>query len=77
MSALINYLEREESLEKKIILKAQYNDAIAKNEIICECGQLRALVLAYRCLYCGRRFCTRCAEIHFGKTIREYRKEKH
>ena len=30
---------------------------------------------AYKCLFCGEWFCKECAELHFGKTVEQYRKE--
>jgi len=41
------------------------------------CGCLRKLWphQAYKCLYCEEAFCKPCAEIHFGKTVAEYRAE--
>ncbi len=30
---------------------------------------------AYKCLYCGEWYCAKCAEVHFGKTRKEYRLE--
>ena len=44
--------------------------------VTCECGQDRALVKMYKCLYCDMWMCIPCAEIHFGKTIQQYREEK-
>lgn len=41
------------------------------------CGCMRKLKphQAYKCLYCEQAFCKSCAEIHFGRTIAEYREE--
>lgn len=43
--------------------------------ITCPCGQKRAIVKMYRCLYCKTWFCHQCAEQHFGKTVDQYYKD--
>jgi hypothetical protein len=45
-------------------------------EIICECGESFILRSLYRCLYCKIYLCASCAEVHFGKTVEEYYKDK-
>ncbi len=44
--------------------------------ITCPCGWARTITKMYKCLYCGVWFCKLCAEEHFGKTRKEYYKEK-
>lgn len=44
--------------------------------ITCPCGIPRGIMLMYQCLYCKIWFCDQCAEVHFGKTVAEYRAEK-
>ncbi len=73
---LLYYIDRAEP-EDKEHLRRQWADACNKSEVTCKCGQKRDLKLAFRCLYCGQWLCTHCAEKHFGKTIKEYEKEKH
>jgi len=43
--------------------------------ITCECGRCRPMLRMFRCLYCGCWFCQACAEVHFGKTRKEYAAE--
>jgi len=59
--------------EKQQELRDQWDSAVIHGTVICPCGLIRALVKAYRCLYCGLWFCVVCAEVHFGKTITEHR----
>lgn len=63
-------------INKQVRLIKQYNDARNLRTIACSCGQLRALEMAYRCLYCGEWFCFPCAEIHFGETVLEWKGKK-
>jgi len=44
--------------------------------ITCGCGQKRAVVLMFQCLYCKEWYCTLCAEQHFGKTIKDFHADK-
>lgn len=41
------------------------------------CGCLKKLKLkyAYRCFYCSVFFCKECAELHFGQTVKHYKRE--
>ena len=43
--------------------------------ITCGCGQKRAVVKMFQCLYCSEWFCHSCAEVHFRQTVEQYRKE--
>jgi len=74
--SLEEYLIRADNTEVKRILKDQWNEAVSGGSVHCTCGLQRALPLAYKCLYCGVYFCARCAEKHFGKTIKDWIYEK-
>jgi len=76
MSALIEYLRRADTEEKRVLLRKQYEEATHEGTITCACGWQRALTMAYRCLYCGVYFCQPCAELHFGQTIKEWDEQK-
>jgi hypothetical protein len=43
--------------------------------LTCPCGRTRAVLKMYQCLYCKVWMCDPCAEIHFGKTVEQYRAE--
>lgn len=59
---------------KKYILQSQWQSATTHRMLCCgQCGRVRALELAFRCLYCGIWFCFSCAESHFGLKVRDYR----
>ena len=71
-------------LENLTIVRDQHDETVHQEAagvtlrmgtITCVCGQKRAVVKMYQCLYCGIWFCHVCAEAHFGKTVAEYRKE--
>ncbi len=76
MPALIEYLEMADTDEKKGLLKSQWKEAVESHTVHCACGQIRAVELAYRCLYCGIWFCVPCAEFHFEMTLLEWKKKK-
>lgn len=76
MSDLSTYLSLTKDPLKKQLLEEQYKEARTFGSIHCCCDQLRAITMAYRCLYCGVWFCQRCAEIHFGMTLQEWIKKK-
>lgn len=76
MSMLGQYLEATSDPKKKEFLRQQYHEASNEGSIHCCCGQIRALTMAYRCLYCGLWFCLPCAEIHFGMTIQDWTVER-
>lgn len=44
--------------------------------ITCPCGWKRGIMRMYQCLYCKVWFCQLCAEVHFGKTIKQFKAEK-
>lgn len=70
------YLCRATGPEKKKLLQDQWNEACEKGTIHCACGQIRSVLLAYRCLYCGMWLCVNCAEVHFGLTIQQWIEKK-
>jgi hypothetical protein len=72
MSALGEYLDLASDPQKKQLLREQYAEASNDGSIHCVCGRIRALTMAFRCLYCGVYFCRSCAEIHFGMTIQDW-----
>lgn len=75
MADLYWYLEEaDEELAK--LLHKQWSDAIENHTITCICGRLRAIHIAFRCLYCGLYFCQPCAESHFGETRQQRRDSK-
>lgn len=43
----------------------------------CGCGKKLWPHQAYKCLYCGEWYCKQCAEEHFGKTVAQYKADKH
>ncbi len=60
--------------EKEKFIRKQFKEAM-KSHVTCKCNTCAPLRFMYRCLYCGEFFCLHCAEIHFGKTRSEYRRE--
>lgn len=64
---LQEYMKRQDAPETQAFLKQQWVDACDKSVITCLCGQRRALVVTYRCFYCGVFLCSNCAAEHFGK----------
>lgn len=76
MPAQIEYIAMADEPAKKQLLEKQWAEAVETRAIHCGCGQVRALEMAFRCLYCGLWFCVPCAEAHFGKTVLEWKNEK-
>lgn len=70
-----DYLCRADDAKKER-LKIQRSQAFEHETITCNCGQLRHLTHAFRCLYCGEWYCSRCAEEHFGQTIQQWIEKK-
>lgn len=58
---------------KETVDQEKQNITIRMATVTCPCGNKRAVLKMYRCLYCSVIFCTQCAEKHFEKTIKEYR----
>jgi hypothetical protein len=75
MSDLQSYLLGADE-ERAVLLRRQWREAVGRRVVTCPCGLVRALELAFRCLYCGVFFCTECAEVHFGETRREWLERK-
>ncbi len=74
----------QEWLDKATIVQNQLRETVKQEAagvtvrmatITCPCGVKRALVKSYQCLYCKVWMCDSCAEIHFGKTVVDYRLE--
>ncbi|ACB76657.1 hypothetical protein [Opitutus terrae] len=76
MPAMVQYIDMASDPVQKDHLRRQWSDAVERRTITCECGQIRALELAYRCLYCGAWFCVPCAESHFGMTLQQWKQKK-
>jgi ferredoxin-thioredoxin reductase catalytic subunit len=76
MPGVNEYISWTDDTAKKKLLHDQHAEAMESNTIHCPCGQIRAMVKAYRCLYCGVYFCAPCAEVHFGQTIQQWREKK-
>lgn len=76
MTDLQAYIVRADG-PKKQRLSEQWHDAVNYHTIICGCGLLRAIEMAFRCLYCGEWYCVNCAEVHFGKTVQEHVRKDH
>lgn len=53
---------------------AQAMDAV-RPFVRCGCHKKLQMHHAYRCLYCGEWYCKSCAEVHFGKSVEQYRRE--
>lgn len=53
---------------------AQYLDPI-RSFVRCGCNKMLKPHQSYKCLYCEEAFCKECAEVHFNKTVKEYREE--
>lgn len=70
--------KRIEGLSKEDFIS--YQQGLAKKpyptRIVCGCGNIRPIRFLYRCLYCGEYYCYQCAEVHFGKTVKQYNEEK-
>lgn len=43
--------------------------------VVCSCGEAKPLRHLYKCLYCDCFFCKPCAEVHFGKTVEQHKRE--
>jgi hypothetical protein len=67
-----------EQLPKKDFIA--YQNKLAKTayptRIVCGCGSIRPIRFMYRCLYCGEYYCFTCAELHFGQTVKDYKKSQ-
>jgi len=68
---LVEYLLHANS-EDKPVLKSQWAEVVSSDCVTCPCGHKQAVVLNYRCLYCGIWFCSECAGKHFGEGYPDY-----
>ena len=68
---LVEYLLHANS-EDKPVLKSQWADVVASDCVTCTCGHNQAVIMTYRCLYCGIWFCSECAGKHFGAEYQAY-----
>jgi len=75
---------QQEWLDKAAIVQGQIRETVQQEKdgvtvrlatITCPCGWKRAVLKMHHCLYCKVWFCHQCAEVHFGKTVAEYRAE--
>lgn len=70
-------MEEPALLTKQEFIQKQLREMSDPIRPFVRCGCLRKLEpkYAYRCLYCGEWYCAICAEVHFGKTRKQYREE--
>ncbi len=71
-----DYINQAALESMRVLIRTQHAAAHKGNAVNCPCGQLRALTMAYRCLYCGVWFCFNCAQEHFGMTVKQFRANK-
>lgn len=73
-------MTREDILEKiknkRLVIKYQSDQAFKSGLVTCGCHNSFNLINMHKCLYCGELYCKDCAEIHFGKTKKEYDVER-
>jgi len=71
-------------LEKMTFIDGQVKETVKQDAegvtvrmatITCRCGLERGIMHMFQCLYCKEWMCQSCGEIHFGKTVAEYRTE--
>ena len=74
--AFDNCTKQEEWIAALEQVACQTEELMANGEtkVTCECGKTVDLFYAYRCLYCEIVYCRKCAEIHFGQTVEDYKK---
>jgi len=67
----------EDDLKKLETIKKQTAEILNNDWVVtCECGKRAHIRFFFKCLYCHQYYCYRCAEVHFGKTVSEYKAEK-
>ncbi len=68
----------EAHLDKLQFVYEQTKQLMDKHRPFVRCGCNKKLWphQVYKCLYCEEAYCKSCAEIHFGKTVSQYKKEK-
>lgn len=55
-------------------IEKQHTSILAFNTCTCRCSETEMGPFSrYRCLYCEEWFCTKCAEEHFGITVKEWK----
>ena len=62
-------MTQSEINEIQQVVYHQFTQAMKEQPITCagtECKRKRILLHMYRCWFCGRYFCPRCARMHFG-----------
>ena len=62
--------ETQEDIDAKKQLLFKQRKELGSQPIIwfhCTCGKSLALIMGFRCWFCGFTFCSECAEKHFGK----------
>ena len=64
--------ERNGHPDKAARMREQWKEAFTQTTVHCGCGRLRALTMAFRCIYCGEWYCLPCAEAHFGEGVLEH-----
>lgn len=76
---MIDESHQETWLEKLTFVAKQTKELMDKNRPFVRCHCMRKLWphQTYKCLYCEEAYCKPCAEIHFGKTIAQYRLDHH
>lgn len=70
--------ETQQEIEaKRIHIASQFREATSDPPVVtCECKRRIPLRMLFKCLYCMCYFCQACAEIHFGKTRKQFYEEK-
>lgn len=76
----LQYVEKQHFIYlQRLHIRTQSNDGVTAQmaTIRCRCGWNRGLTFMHQCLYCKEYFCQHCAELHFGKSVKQYRVEVH
>jgi hypothetical protein len=68
--------EKKTQFVSKQFREASYHEGEWLQQVTCSCGFKMPLRFAYKCLYCNEFYCGTCAEMHFGKTRKQYDLEK-
>ena len=69
-------LARIERQKKETIDQEEKGVTIRMATMTCCCGTERAVLMMHLCLYCAEWFCQSCAEVHFGQTVEQYKKDR-
>ena len=70
----MDYTESE--LKNLDVVRNQSTEIEKTGGCTCQCGRRRQIKWFFKCLYCHIYFCYHCAELHFGKTVKEWKEEK-